>query len=220
MTLKEAIIRSLEDIQVLTNYREITEHIKSKGYYDFGDTKFPPGTVSSVLGGFMRVGDARVKRVSRAGACYYYLAKNEHLIDLDSFEEIEDDLIDGKKSQRLKKPKSFSERDLHILLSSFLKNSGYYSKTIYHEQSTNKKDDNQIWTHPDMIGICFHNLQSKISQGFFKAINRVDTFKLSSYELKKELNSDSDLKKAFFQTVSNQVGQTMDIWLHSILAII
>jgi hypothetical protein len=91
---------------------------------------------------------------------------------------------------------------LHKLLSSYLKNTDTYSKTIFHEQS-NGKDSNQIWTHPDMVGIKFLNLQTKASQNFLKSINRVDTFKMSSYELKKEINSDSELKKAFFQAVSN-----------------
>lgn len=36
-----------------------------------------------------------------------------------------------------------------------------------------------------------------------KAINQVDTFKLSSYEIKREINNDSELKAAFFQAVSN-----------------
>lgn len=54
-----------------------------------------------------------------------------------------------------------------------------------------------------MVGIKFLNLQTKASQNFLKSINRVDTFKLSSYEIKKEINSDSELKKAFFQAVSN-----------------
>ncbi len=54
-----------------------------------------------------------------------------------------------------------------------------------------------------MVGIRFLNMQTKASQNFLKAINQVDTFKLSSYEIKKEVNSDSELKKAFFQAVSN-----------------
>jgi hypothetical protein len=57
--------------------------------------------------------------------------------------------------------------------------------------------------HPDMVGIRFLNLQTKVSQTFLKAINRVDTFKLSSFEIKKEINSDYELKKSFFQAVSN-----------------
>ncbi len=97
---------------------------------------------------------------------------------------------------------TYDERDLHKLLSTFLKNVGVYSKTIFHEQS-NGKDSNQIWTHPDMVGIKFLNLQTRASQNFLKSINRIDTFKLSSYELKKEISSDSELKKAYFQAVSN-----------------
>jgi len=87
-------------------------------------------------------------------------------------------------------------------LSSYLKNTSIYSKTIPHQQSSGN-DSNQIWTHPDMIGIKFLNLQSKVSQNFLKSINRIDTFKISSYEIKREINSDTDLKKAFFQAVSN-----------------
>ena len=110
--------------------------------------------------------------------------------------------IESATSTKTGKKKSYEERDLHKLLSSYLKNTGIYSKTIFHEQS-NGKDNNQIWTHPDMVGIKFLNLQTKASQNFLKSINRVDTFKLSSYELKREINSDSELKKAFFQAVSN-----------------
>jgi hypothetical protein len=54
-----------------------------------------------------------------------------------------------------------------------------------------------------MVGIRFLKLQSKASQNFIKAINQVDTFKMFSYEIKKEINSDTELKKAFFQAVSN-----------------
>jgi hypothetical protein len=54
-----------------------------------------------------------------------------------------------------------------------------------------------------MVGVSFLNLKTKASQTFLKAINSVDTIKLSSYEIKKEINSDSELKKYFFQAVSN-----------------
>ena len=54
-----------------------------------------------------------------------------------------------------------------------------------------------------MIGIKFLNLQSSVGQTFLKSINRVDTFKISSCELKREINTDAELKKAFFQAVSN-----------------
>lgn len=201
MTIKEAILKSLEDIGGLTNYTDVTTHIIAHDYYDFKDAKTPMATVSALLGDFIRVGDSRVKRIKQAGGGYvYYLAKNEQNIGIDILSG--DTAVQSKENHRKSKIKSFEERALHPLLSTYLKNSGTYSKTIFHEQS-NGKDNNQIWTHPDMVGIKFLNLQTKASQNFLKSINRVDTFKLSSYELKKEINSDSELKKAFFQAVSN-----------------
>jgi len=200
MKISEAILRSLEDIKGLTNYNDVTEHIISNKYYEFKEEKNPPLTVSAFLARFIREGDTRVKRIKQSGAYFYYLTKNEHTIDLDNFESIQIKSI--KKEVKNETDKSFTERDLHKLLSSFLRSTGIYAKTIFHEQSKNK-DNNQIWTHPDMIGIRFLNLQNKISQNFLRAIDRTAIFKLNSYELKKELNTDSELKKAFFQAVSN-----------------
>nr|WP_315151162.1 hypothetical protein [uncultured Flavobacterium sp.] len=200
MTLKEAILKSLGDIGKLTNYTEVTNHIISKNYYDFKIAKTPSATISALLGDFVRVGDARVKRVKESGAYFYYLTKNEDNIGLEILNgEVE---MSKTKTPKAEKNKIYEERDLHKLLSSYLKNADNYSKTIFHEQS-NGKDNNQIWTHPDMVGIKFLNLQTKASQNFLKSINRIDTFKLSSYELKREINNDSELKKAYFQAVSN-----------------
>lgn len=201
MTLKEAVLKSLEEINELTNYLEVYNHIVDKNYYDFGEAKTPGSTISAVLGEFIRKGDTRVKRIKQQGGTYtYYLTKNEQNISIDVLSgETEVKSIIPTKTPKIK---TYEERDLHKLLSSYLKNTDTYSKTIFHEQSNNK-DNNQIWTHPDMVGIKFLNLQTKASQNFLKSINRVDTFKMSSYELKKEINSDSELKKAFFQAVSN-----------------
>jgi hypothetical protein len=197
MTLKEAILKSLEDINSLTTYIDIYNHILDKKYYDFGIARTPASTISALLGNFIRNGDTRVKRIKNGGGTYsYYLTKNEQNI----LENIVIAVI--AESERIDKSKSYNERDLHKLLSSYLRNTGIHSKTIFHEQS-NIKDNNQIWTHPDMIGIKFLNLHNKVSQNFLKSVNRVDTFKLSSYEIKKEINSDSELKKTFFQAVSN-----------------
>ena len=201
MTLKEAVLKSLEDITEITNYLAVLNHIVEKKYYDFGGAKTPGSTISAVLGDLIRSGDTRVKRVKQDGGTYsYYLTKNENNIGID--------VLTGATEQpisaviKIDKTKSYDERDLHRHLSSYLKNTDIYSKTIFHEQS-NGKDNNQIWTHPDMVGIKFLNLQTKASQNFLKSINRVDTFKLSSYELKREINTDTELKKAFFQAVSN-----------------
>lgn len=201
MTLKEAVLKSLEELNKPSIYMDVYKHINERQYFDFGNSKTPHFSVSGVLTGFIQKGDTRVKRIKQGNETYsYYLTKNEQNIGIDILSG--DTEITNVKPIKPNKPKTYEERDLHKLLSSYLKNTGTFSKTIFHEQS-NGKDSNQIWTHPDMIGIKFLNLQTKASQNFFKSINRVDTFKVSSYELKREINSDSELKKAFFQAVSN-----------------
>lgn len=198
MTIKEAILKSLEDLTHLSNYYDIYEHIVAKKYYDFKDAKTPASTVSALLGDFIRNGDTRVKRIKDTGGSFsYYLTINEAYIEIDNFVSATNQEI--KKTSKIE---SYEERDLHKLLSSFLKTTEIFSKTIFHEQS-NRSDEHQKWIHPDMVGIRFLKLQTNASQTFLKAINRVDTFKISSYEIKKEINSDYELKKSFFQAVSN-----------------
>jgi hypothetical protein len=200
MTLNDAILKSLDDINGLTNYLEIFNHIISKKYYDFGNAKTPSQTISAYLGDYIRHGDTRVKRIKQeGGAYYYYLTKNEQNIGI----EVLSGTHETNATAKTNKVKTYIEKDLHKLLSSFLKNTGIFSKTIPHEQSTYKEDSNQIWTHPDMVGIRFLKLQSKASQNFIKEVNRVETIKMYSYELKREINNDAELKKAFFQAVSN-----------------
>src|SRR5690554_7433140 len=84
MTLKEAVLKSLEDINDITNYLAVLNHINEKNYYDFGGAKTPGSTISAVLGDFIRNGDSRVKRIKQNGGTYsYYLTKNESTIDLE-----------------------------------------------------------------------------------------------------------------------------------------
>ena len=201
MTLKEAVLKSLEELNKPSIYMDLYNHIVSKKFYEFGTAKTPAMSVSGILTDFIQKGDTRVKRIKQDSGTYsYYLAKNEQNIGIDVLTGSNE--VIQTKASKVDKNKTYEERDLHRLLSSYLKNTGTYSKTIFHEQS-NGKDNNQIWTHPDMVGVKFLNLQSKISQNFLKSINRIDTFKLNSYELKREINNDSELKKAFFQAVSN-----------------
>ena len=198
MTVKEAIVKSLDELKKITNSIDLCDYILEKKYADFTG-KTPAGTVSAQLGSFIRKGDKRVKRIRQVGGNYgYYLTKFEQDLNIDSLPESSSLTAPTKQDKK----KSFEERDLHKLLSSFLKNTDTFSKTIFHEKSFSK-DTNQIWTHPDMVGIKFLNLKNKSSQEFLKSINKLDTFKLSSYELKREINSDNELKQAFFQAVSN-----------------
>jgi hypothetical protein len=196
MTIKEACLQSLSDLKRVAHSKEIYQHMVSRGYYDFKNARTPASTVSALLGDFVRNGDDRVKRISGKGGTFtYYLTKDEHLIDLDA--------INQNTPSTTKASKSYHERDLHMLLSSFLKNRGVYSKTILHERSKNSADSHQKWIHPDMVGMKPLTLKHQTSQAFLKMVNQADVFKLYSYEIKKEINTDYDLKKFFFQAVSN-----------------
>jgi hypothetical protein len=42
MTLKESVLKSLEDIKEITNYAAVVTNIIEKKYYDFGQAKTPP----------------------------------------------------------------------------------------------------------------------------------------------------------------------------------
>jgi hypothetical protein len=196
MTLNQAILLSLDEIKNLTTHTEVYNHIISKNYYNFGNAQFPSNTISALLGNFIRQWDARVKRISKNGRYFYYLTKNELYIQIDTIDETNTTQPNNNTNT------SYRERDLHKLLSTHLKNQNIYSKTIFHEQN-NGQDNNQIWSNPDMVGVDFTNLNCPISQKFLKSTNKIDSFKLYSYEIKKEINNDNDLKKAFFQAVSN-----------------
>ena len=93
------------------------------------------------------------------------------------------EIIEKAHPKQLLKKQTYNERDLHKLLSSYLKNKNIYAKTILHEESKNSKDDHQKWIHPDMIGIEFLNLTSKINKPFMKILNKSDTFKLTISKL-------------------------------------
>lgn len=203
-TVKQATIQSLEDLGArLVTHNDVYRHMAEKNYYDFTQNRTPSNYVSAVLGNFIRQKDRRVKRVyDRPGNRYfYYLAKYEDQLDLGELDSIESQNVESKKASNQTGLK-FHERDLHILLSTYLNNENVYTKTIFHERS-NSSDSNKKWVHPDMVGVKFQTLQSKSSQNLLKVTNKNDLFKLYSYELKKEINSDYELKKYYFQAVSN-----------------
>ena len=197
MTITEAILKSLEQIGKPITVQEITNFIQKNNWCDFSSLTVatPTNLMTSRLANLIKNNDTRIKRY-KDKVYYYYLAKNEDNILMQYDNEKQTD------RKIIAKTETYEERALHKLLSTYLRSSGIYSKTIYHEQS-NRKDENQKWTHPDMIGVKFLKLQSKSSQNLLKTINQTETFKLYSYELKREINNDYELKKAFFQTYSN-----------------
>ena len=200
LTIKEAILKSLADLKNPSTTNQVYSHIVDNNYYVWTTGKTPERTISAQLGTFITKGDSRVKRIKGKGRSYlYYLSKNEQYIDLEST-SLTDDTDEEIVVQQ---HESFIERDLHLLLSSYLRNKNIFSKTILHEKSKIKSDRNQKWIHPDMIGIEFIKLSSKVNQAFMKTLNKLETFKLYSYEIKKEIKTDYELKNYYFQAVSN-----------------
>ena len=197
MTIKEAILKVLEEQKSVMTYMEVNDKIIENDYIDWSNAKTPSDTVGAQLGHFIRQNDTRVKRVKGKRGFEYYLSKFENELNLSEIIEKE------TETKKIVKSKVYQERDLHRLLSSYLKSQETYSKTIFHEKSANSKDDHQRWIHPDMIGINFLNLKNKSSNSLMKVINKSDVFNLISYELKREITSDYELKKCFFQAVSN-----------------
>jgi len=57
-----------------------------------------------------------------------------------------------------------------------------------------------------MMGIKFLNLNNKASRNFLKTVSRIDTFELSSYKLKREINSDTAEKSLFSDSFQLKLG--------------
>lgn len=121
-----------------------------------------------------------------------------------------DSLISGESSGESSmsamptpQPDKYKERDLHRLLSNYLvSRRNILPKTIFHE-TTKKSDQNQKWIHPDMIGVSFSEFQDKATVALLKAADIKQYVDLYSFELKRSLQNDHELKEAFFQALSN-----------------
>ncbi len=191
-TLKEALIQSLADLKSGTA-TEVYKYIAQKQYYVFHG-KTPEATVQAQLGDFIRGGDTRIKRAKNSDNVYcYYLTKNEDVVESSSL---------LTKIKPKKDHTSYMERDLHPLLCTFLKDKNIYTKTIFHEQSK-RSEQYQKWIHPDIIGVKFIEYNDEVCQQLFKVSNRAKSVDIYSYELKREINTDYELKQYFFQAVSN-----------------
>lgn len=99
----------------------------------------------------------------------------------------------------------FRERDLHILLSSFVRLDGHFqcvTKTIYHETSRRGKNGKNKWLHPDVVGV--HFPFESYTENTLKLFDilKVNPYKLYSFEIKICLNL-ANLRECYFQAVSN-----------------
>ncbi|MDR0304352.1 MAG: hypothetical protein LBH98_06250 [Chitinispirillales bacterium] len=194
----------MEDFDVPATANQIGKHSIEKGYYS-GET----GREKSFSWPFILAclnGDARVKRIknerkNERGIYAYYLASKEAKIKFPGEEITGNETDDGNVTSKKETP--YLEEDLHKLFVSYLKNEGVYAKTINHKQAKHV-EPNQNWTHPDIVGVKFLNLTLAASaRNFLNAVNKMDTFNIYSYELKREIQSDRELKEYYFQAVAN-----------------
>lgn len=98
---------------------------------------------------------------------------------------------------------NYEERALHKILCSFVRKKDIYAKTIFHEKSSNTKDKGQKWVHPDIIGVEFAYLKTDSARSLMRAIKPEDAVTLYSFEMKREINTDYELKEYYFQALSN-----------------
>lgn len=195
MSIKEAILKALENFPTGATCNGIYEDVVKNEYYVFTRGKTPLATIHAQAGDFIRKGDSRVGRIKdHTGVYHYYLTKYKDNIDTNQLQ------LESKTPKPAKK--AFQERDLHPLLATYLSGQGIFAKTIYHEQSS-KNEEHQKWVHPDMIATKFVEHENKACQNFFNATNKQRAVEIYSYELKKEIASDYELKKCYFQAVSN-----------------
>lgn len=192
MTIEEAALISLKDFPKGATVMEIYNNILDKNIFAFNkDAKTPKQTLHATLGNLIKNNDPRISRTKNENNPFVYWL-TEHQESLPA---------QPKPSKGSKE--NYMERDLHPLLCTYLANKkSIRAKTIYHEHSI-KSDEGSNWVHPDIVGVEFIEYKNSTCQSFFKATNRNDTLKIHSYELKKEILTDYELKRCFFQTVSN-----------------
>ena len=99
--------------------------------------------------------------------------------------------------------KHFDERSLHKLFCNYLRTRGIYAKTIYHEKSSTKGDNAQKWIHPDIVGAQFEDFKNDATLALLKATEPKESIHIYSYELKRRIESDYQLKQYYFQALSN-----------------
>ncbi len=208
MTVKEAILKILEENPKAYQPSDICNLIITKGLRDFGDAKTPRATVSAQCGDFIKMKDNRVRRIKADKGFYvYYHAKYEEQVLAAANTNLKDKANPAVhlKGEGKAHKKTCIERSLHPLLCAFLNSDSdnNFTKTIHHETSTFKGDDAQTWIHPDLVNLRLELPQDTVCQSLLNSLNKNDSMLLSSYEMKRSIHSDNELKHYFFQAVSN-----------------
>ena len=194
VTYSDAIIKSLQDFPQGATSRQVYENIIKKGYFG----PLPPDQLPFVKNIQTEMGELAEKTNSPVERRMVSRRKYVYFLDISKLSTGSED--PEQKEQKQEKG-SYRERDLHPVLVAYLKQKGIYAKTIFQEKS--KNTSGQQWIHPDIVGVNFTKFSKKECQKFFKATSSQNAADLYSYELKKHISSDTELKQYFFQAVSN-----------------
>lgn len=127
-----------------------------------------------------------------------YAEEIEALISGSSFTPPTEDEVKTTETH-----KTFDERSLHKLFCNYLRTRNIYAKTIYHEKSSTKADNTQKWVHPDIIGVQFEEFKNEATLSLLKATDPKEAVHIYSYEMKRRIENDSQLKQYYFQALSN-----------------
>lgn len=194
MTIKDAVLKSLEDFPQGATIREIFDNIIEKNIFSFNpEAKTPLASTSAILYVMCKEGDPRIMKIKDANRTTRFALSDRYAAPCGTPR--------SEKTVVVAKP-LFNERALHPLLCKYISTMSIMAKTIYHEKS-NKEEEHQKWIHPDIVGVKFSKRHNKACDALFKAVSRKENMCLYSYELKKAIHSDYELKKCFFQAVSN-----------------
>lgn len=172
----ENIPLSVEEMWEAGNKHELLGKLSSSG-------KTPIRTLSARLYVDIKNNDNSIfTQVSKRLAKFFL--KNQ-TAGLQEYEEQQE------QQQQTDKKLKYSERDLHILLSSFVNSDEHFkcsTKTIYHEVSKREKSGKNKWLHPDIVGV--HFPFESYTENTLKLFDilKVNPYKLYSFEMKISIN--------------------------------
>ncbi len=186
---KENIPLSVEEMWDSAKKHGLLEQLSSSG-------KTPIRTLSARIYVDIKNNEASIfEQVSKRPAKFFLKGR---IVGLKEYEE-------KQKQEKEQKKHKFSERDLHILLSSFVSSDEHFkclTKTIFHENSKREKSGKNQWLHPDIVGVHFpFDSYTENTLKLFDIL-KVNPYKLYSFEMKISLSL-GNLRECFFQAVSN-----------------
>lgn len=198
MTFLELAYETLKKIQAPLTDKQIWEKSQELGFKIESAGKTPWRTIGARI--YIDIKEnPQTKFIKVSSRPTLFFIKD---IEINKKEEkrIEKEIVEIEKENE-----HYNEKDLHALLTYFLKASPHFecvAKTINEKVSHRGKKGENEWLHPDMVGVHFsfddYNEQTK------KLINRFNIVKcdLFSFEIKKKVTF-STLRQYYFQAVSN-----------------